>query len=110
MRRRDLDRVLDRRLGKPSAKRVPEGCANWVEELYRERYLGFNARHVVDKGRMPSGIWPAMAGSYDGYTTGSTAGDRGIDGCGRSMRRPARRTLKHEVMKVVGSNPTPQPH
>ena len=40
-----LDGLLDRRLGKPSAKRVPDGWAERVEELYRERYHGFNARH-----------------------------------------------------------------
>jgi transposase len=40
-----LEGLLDRRLGKPSPKRVPEGWAERVEQLYRERYLGFNARH-----------------------------------------------------------------
>jgi transposase len=39
------DGLLDRRLGKPSPKRVPEAWADRVEELYRERYSGFNARH-----------------------------------------------------------------
>ena len=40
-----LDGLSDRRLGKPSPKRVPEGWADRVEQLYRERYAGFNARH-----------------------------------------------------------------
>jgi transposase len=37
--------LADRRLGKPSAKRVPEEWALRVEQLYRERYAGFTARH-----------------------------------------------------------------
>jgi transposase len=37
--------LSDRRLGKPSPKRVPEAWAERVEQLYRERYVGFNARH-----------------------------------------------------------------
>jgi len=54
--------LADRRLGKPSAKRVPEGWADRVEDLYRERYLGFNARHfwehlVKDHGFPYSYSW-----------------------------------------------------
>jgi len=37
--------LLDRRLGKPSPKRVPEREAEEVERLYRERYAGFTAKH-----------------------------------------------------------------
>ena len=37
--------LLDRRLGKPSPKRVPADWAERVEQLYRERYAGFNAQH-----------------------------------------------------------------
>jgi transposase len=40
-----LEGLLDRRLGKPSAKRVPESWRERVEELYRERYRGFNVKH-----------------------------------------------------------------
>ncbi len=40
-----LDGLLDRRLGKPSAKRVPEAWMARLEQLYRERYAGFNAKH-----------------------------------------------------------------
>ncbi|MGH6890849.1 MAG: ISNCY family transposase [Dongiaceae bacterium] len=40
-----IDGLSDRRLGKPSPKRVPEAWADRVEQLYRERYVGFNARH-----------------------------------------------------------------
>lgn len=37
--------LRDRRLGKPSAKRVPAADAAKVARLYRERYLGFTAKH-----------------------------------------------------------------
>ncbi len=37
--------LLDRRLGKPSPKRVPAAEAEAMETLYRERYLGFTAKH-----------------------------------------------------------------
>jgi transposase len=37
--------LSDRRLGKPSAKRVPQEWALRVEQLYRERYAGFTAKH-----------------------------------------------------------------
>jgi transposase len=37
--------LLDRRLGKASAKRVPADAAVAVERLYRERYQGFTVKH-----------------------------------------------------------------
>ena len=37
--------LLDRRLGKASGKRVPVDRETEVEELYRNRYSGFTAKH-----------------------------------------------------------------
>ncbi len=37
--------LLDRRLGRPSAKRVPADDEAEIERLYRTRYSHFNARH-----------------------------------------------------------------
>ena len=37
--------LLDRRLGRPSAKRVPADDEAEIERLYRTRYSNFNARH-----------------------------------------------------------------
>jgi transposase len=37
--------LLDRRLGRPSPRRVPAGEVEQVERLYRERYEGFTAKH-----------------------------------------------------------------
>lgn len=39
------DGLLDRRIGKPSPKRVPPEWAARVAELYVERYQAFNAKH-----------------------------------------------------------------
>jgi transposase len=41
--------LLDRRLGKASAKRVPVDEAAAVERLYRERYEGWNASHFHER-------------------------------------------------------------
>jgi transposase len=40
-----IEGLADRRLGKPSPKRVPAAWEDRLEQLYRERYSGFNARH-----------------------------------------------------------------
>ncbi len=36
---------MDRRIGKPSPKRVPQEWVARVAELYIERYQDFNAKH-----------------------------------------------------------------
>ena len=41
--------LVDRRLGKPSAKRVPLDEALQVEELNRSRYAGFTAKHFHER-------------------------------------------------------------
>jgi transposase len=40
--------LLDRRLGRPSPKRVPADDEAEIERLYRTRYRGFTARHFHD--------------------------------------------------------------
>ena len=41
--------LLDRRLGKASAKRVPAALEAEVEALYRNRYAGFTAKHFHER-------------------------------------------------------------
>jgi len=41
--------LRDRRVGKPSAKRVPEARAREAERLYREMYPGFTAKHFHER-------------------------------------------------------------
>jgi transposase len=48
--------LLDRRLGKASARRVPVDQVSAVLTLYRERYGGFTARHFHDKLRRQHGF------------------------------------------------------
>jgi len=43
-----VEGLSDRRLGKPSPRRVPAEWGLRVEELYRERYAGFNAKHFYE--------------------------------------------------------------
>jgi len=54
--------LVDRRLGKPSPKRVPWSEAERVERLYRERYAGFTVKHfhehlVKDHGFLWGYTW-----------------------------------------------------
>ena len=39
------DGLMDRRLGRRSGRAVPDEAATEVEQLYRERYDGFTAKH-----------------------------------------------------------------
>ena len=48
--------LLDRRLGKASARRVPVDQIDQVLSLYRERYGGFTAQHFHDKLRQHHGF------------------------------------------------------
>jgi transposase len=48
--------LLDRRLGKASARRVPVDQVQDVLTLYRERYRGFTAKHFHDKLRQHHGF------------------------------------------------------
>jgi transposase len=43
------DGLLDRRLGKPSPKRVPLAVVEQVFRLYREKYCDLNVRHFHEK-------------------------------------------------------------
>ena len=43
------DGLFDRRLGKPSPKRVAEETIAEVFRLYREKYAGFSVKHFHEK-------------------------------------------------------------
>jgi transposase len=55
-RRWGFDGLLDRRKGRPSAKRVPWAVAEQVLSLYREKYFDFSVRHFHEKLREEHGI------------------------------------------------------
>src|SRR5689334_20631331 len=44
-----LDGLIDRRLGKPSPKRVPAGEVRLMLELYRDSYRGWNVKHFHER-------------------------------------------------------------
>ena len=51
-----FDGLLDRRRGRPSAKRMPWSTAEQVLSLYREKYFDFSVRHFHEKLREEHGI------------------------------------------------------
>lgn len=55
-RREGFDGLLDRRQGRPSAKRVPWAVAEQVLCLYRESYFDFSVRHFHEKLREEHGV------------------------------------------------------
>lgn len=50
------DGLFDRRMQRPSPKRVPVGQVEQVLRLYRERYFDFNVKHFVEKLHEEHGI------------------------------------------------------
>ena len=54
--RQGYDGLLDRRHGRPSARRVPLEEVERVLRLYRERYLGFTVRHFLEMARREHGV------------------------------------------------------
>jgi len=44
-----LDGLIDKRLGKASAKRVPVDAIAWMLEEYRTHYRGWNAKHFHER-------------------------------------------------------------
>jgi transposase len=50
------DGLLDRRLGKPSRRRIGEAEASRVSALYRERYSGWTVKHFHERARERHGL------------------------------------------------------
>src|ERR1700739_624293 len=95
------DGLLDRRLGKPSPKRVPLALVEQVLSLYRERYFDLNVRHFHEKLRDEHGIdlsytWVKLALQGAGLVTKSCK--RGVH-----RRRRERRPLPGMLLHIDGS-------
>jgi transposase len=95
------DGLFDRRLGRPSPKRVAVETVEKVLELYRERYFDLNVRHFCEKLRAEHGIGLS-------YTWVKTAlQGAGLVKKGRSRgahrRRRARRPLPGMLLHLDGS-------
>jgi transposase len=95
------DGLFDRRLGRPSPKRVTVETVEKVLELYRERYFDLNVEHFCEKLRAEHGIGLS-------YTWIKTAlQGAGLVKKGRSRgahrRRRARRPLPGMLLHLDGS-------
>jgi transposase len=95
------DGLFDRRLGKPSPKRVPLQTVEQVLGLYREKYFDFNVRHFHEKLRTEHGIalsysWVKKALQGAGLVAGGRK--RGV----HRKRRP-RRPLPGMLLHMDGS-------
>ena len=75
------DGLFDRRLKRPSPKRVPLETVEKVLRLYREKYFDFNVSHFVEKLHSEEGI-----GLNYGW------GQEGVAGIGFGGQAPAPRS------------------
>jgi len=96
------DGLMDRRRGRPSAKRVPLEQVEQVLGLYRERYFDLNVRHFHEKLREQHGIdlsytWVKMALQSAGLV--AKARKRGVH-----RRRRERRPLPGMLLHIDGSH------
>src|SRR5215472_4221560 len=96
------DGLYDRRLGKPSPKRVPLATVEEILRLYQEQYADFNVRHFHEKLREQHGIrlsytWVKRALQMAGLVKKSRK--RGVH-----RRRRARRPLPGMLLHLDGSS------
>ncbi len=95
------DGLFDRRLGKPSPKRVPLKTVEAVLGLYREKYFDLNVRHFHEKLREGHGItlsysWVKQA--LQGAGLVKKTAQRGVH-----RRRRPRRPLPGMLLHLDGS-------
>jgi transposase len=96
------DGLFDRRLGKPSPKRVPLATVEEILRLYQEQYADFNVRHFHEKLREKHAIrlsysWVKRALQMAGLVKKS--GRRGVH-----RRRRPRRPLPGMLLHLDGSS------
>ena len=96
------DGLFDRRLGKPSPKRVPVKTVEQVLGLYRDQYFDFNVRHFHEKLQREHGItlgytWVKKA--LQGAGLVARGRKRGV----HRKRRP-RRPLPGMLLHIDGSH------
>ena len=98
------DGLFDRRLGKPSPKRVPLATVEEILRLYQEQYADFNVRHFHEKLREKHAIrlsysWVKRALQMAGLVKKSRK--RGVH-----RRRRPRRPLPGMLLHLDGSSHT----
>lgn len=95
------DGLFDRRLQRPSPKRVPMETAEKVLRLYREVYFDFNVRHFVEKLHQEHGIGLSYSWVIKALQEAGLVARRKKRGPHRK-RRP-RRPLKGMLLHVDAS-------
>lgn len=93
--------LLDRRLLRPSKRRVPPLQVELVLRLYRERYLGFNVRHFHQIARREHGV--TVSYSFTKQTLQAAGLVKTHRTRGRHRRRREPRACFGELLHIDGS-------
>ena len=84
-----LEGLVDRRLGKPSPKRVPAADGERMLELYREAYRGWNVKHFHEhlraRSRLPLGLHLGEDAAAHGGLGGARQAARGASAQARAQ-------------------------
>lgn len=93
--------LLDRRLLRPSKRRVPPPQVEQVLRLYRERYAGFNVRHFHQIARREHGV--TVSYSFVKHTLQAAGLVKKQRARGRHRRRREPRACFGELLHLDGS-------
>jgi transposase len=93
--------LLDKRLHRPSIRRVPPGQVEHVLRLYRERYAGFNVRHFYDIARREHGVTVSYSFVKRALQTAGLVKQHRARGRHRRRREP--RACFGELLHLDGS-------
>jgi hypothetical protein len=93
--------LLDRRLLRPSKRRVPPAQVEWVLRLYRERYAEFNVRHFHHIARREHAV--TVSYSFVKHTRQAAGFVKKHRARGRHRRRREPRACFGELLHLDGS-------
>ena len=93
--------LIDRRLLRPSKRRVPPAQVERVLRLYRERYAGFNVRHFHQIARREHGV--TVSYSFVKQTLQAAGLVKKHRARGRHRRRREPRACFGEMLHLDGS-------
>ena len=101
MRRHGYAGLVDKRLLRPSKRRVPPGEVERVLRLYRERYGGFNVRHFHQIAQREHGV--TVSYSFVNQVLQAAKLVRKHRARGRHRRRREPRACFGELLQLDGS-------
>lgn len=93
--------LLDKRLHRPSIRRMPPGQVEQVLRLYRERYAGFNVRHFYEIARREHGVTVSYSFVKQALQTAGLV--KKYRARGRHRRRREPRACFGELLHLDGS-------